>query len=186
MHRNVIKTVLQSLLALALVAMVFEGTQRLRHQDPPHPAPVAEATDETDTPAAADHHASLPASPAKSGGGGDIGSWRPDVDQVIDQLEDILISDIPQQQMNYTMANLDAVYDTKLYLVFIDYLASLSPDQVKVALKEQQDWLLARKEETAKAYAENEDASLASYNAGETYLQTTRQRLDDLEKKLPQ
>ncbi|MFX5498404.1 hypothetical protein ABTD99_19905, partial [Acinetobacter baumannii] len=54
-----------------------------------------------------------------------ISDWRPDVDQVIDQLEEILVTDLPQQQMNYTMANLAMLYDTKLYLTFIDYLAAL-------------------------------------------------------------
>lgn len=183
MFSHFIKPVLQSLLALALVALLFQGAQLLRHEDPPEPSPNVELTDDDGLPESeADiitpDGADKPASDT-------INDWRPDVDQVIDQLEDILISDIPQQQMNFTMANLNAVYDTKLYLVFIDYLSSLPPEQVKAALKEQQAWLQKRKEVTAAAFAENEGGSLAAYNAGEAYLQITRQRLDDIEQKLP-
>lgn len=183
MFSQFIKPVLQSLLALALVALLFQGVQLLRHEDPPEPSPDVEQTEADALP---DHEAELiaPDEHGKSASEA-IGEWRPDVDQVIDQLEDILISDIPQQQMNLTMANLNSVYDTKLYLVFIDYLATLPPAQVKTALKEQQTWLQKRKEQTAAAFAENEGGSLASYNAGETYLQVTRQRLEDLEQKLP-
>lgn len=184
MLRDTIKTVLQPLLALALVAILNESVQRLRQQPPaPAPAPAAASSDSldeaaSDTPAPASHDNGKPS-------GGDIGDWRPDVDQVIDQLEDILISDLPQQQMNYTMANLNSVYDTKLYLVFIDYLATLQPNQVKAALKEQQEWLQRRKDESAAAFAESDGGSMAPYNAGEAYLQATRQRLEDLEQKLP-
>jgi len=181
--RQTLTTLLQCLLALALVAALAAGAHWLRQ--PPHqdagglteelPADTGKLPENT------------PATPpdSTSGGDSDIADWRPDVDQVIDQLEDILISDIPQQQMNYTMANLNAVYDTKLYLAFIDYLATLPPDQVKTALKEQRSWLRQRRESTAAVYAEGDGGSLAPYNAGEAYLQATRQRLDDLQQRMP-
>lgn len=183
MFSHFIKPVLQSLLALALVALLFQAAQVLRHQDPPEPSPNVELTDEDALP---ESEADIITAEGDDKQAADtINDWRPEVDQVIDQLEDILISDIPQQQMNFTMANLNAVYDTKLYLVFIDYLSSLPPEQVKTALKDQQAWLQKRKEMTAAAFAENEGGSLAAYNAGEAYLQITRQRLDDIEQKLP-
>ena len=180
--RSVLTTLLQCLLALTLVALLATGAQRLH-------APAQAAIDEpeaepSDEPG--DEHDEASATPEPvTAGDSDIADWQPDVDQVIDHLEDILVGDIPQQQMNYTMANLNAAYDTKLYLVFIDYLASLPPDQVKAALKEQKRWLRKRREETSAVYAQGDGGSLAPYNAGETYLQATRQRLDEISQRMP-
>ncbi|MEO6697823.1 MAG: hypothetical protein ABIR53_00335, partial [Paraperlucidibaca sp.] len=109
-----------------------------------------------------------------------LADWRPDVDQAIDQLEIWLSEEHPQQTLNFSMANLAALYDTKLYLVFIDYLASLEPEQTAAVLQEQQLWLQLRKERTAAVRLSNGDESLSSYNASETYVYITHERIDSL------
>lgn len=186
MLRSFILPVLQSLLALLIVAGLVRAVPILVAPPPVVGAPAhapdetVAAVPETDRTLHHDNNADT-RSPSEA-----INDWRPDVEQVIDQLEEILVSDIPQQQMNYTLANLNALYDTKLYLTFIDHLAALPQDMVKQALLEQQQWLLQRKELTAAAHAENAGGSLAAYNAGEAYLQATRLRLDEIERQLPE
>jgi uncharacterized protein YecT (DUF1311 family) len=160
-------------LALAAVTAFFMAAQT------PHPA--KEVTAEADT--ATEVVAQKPtkkAEPATPPAKGLISDWRPDVDQAIDQLETWLSEEHPQQELNYSMANLAALYDTKLYLVFIDYLASLDPSLGQQALQEQQAWLQLRTERTATARLTNGEGSLASYNASETYISITHGRIDTL------
>lgn len=109
-----------------------------------------------------------------------LSDWRPDVDEAIDQLETWLSEEHPQPELNFSMANLAALYDTKLYLVFIDYLASLEPEQTTAVVQEQQLWLQLRKERTAAVRLTNDDRSLSSYNASETYVYITHERIDSL------
>ena len=111
---------------------------------------------------------------------GSLVDWQPSVDQVIDQLEGWLSEEHPQQALNYGMANLAALYDTKLYLVFIEYLASVKPELSAAILQEQRAWLQLRKERTATARLVDGDGSLASYNASETYVYITHERIDSL------
>lgn len=180
MFSRFLKPVLQSLLALTLVAALFHGVPLLLgHQAGDTPATDAQAGD-TDAATEEDDAIEDPRDEQARAASQAISDWRPDVDQVIDQLEEILVTDLPQQQMNYTMANLAMLYDTKLYLTFIDYLAALEPDDVGQALAEQQKWLQKRKAVTASAHEEYAGGSLASYNAGEAYLHVTRDRLDEL------
>lgn len=183
MFSRFLKPVLQSLLALTLVAALFHGVPLLLG----HPADDTAATEAqgaADTASEDEESIEDPRDEQARAASQAISDWRPDVDQVIDQLEEILVTDLPQQQMNYTMANLAMLYDTKLYLTFIDYLAALEPDDVGQALAEQQKWLQKRKAVTASAHEEYAGGSLASYNAGEAYLHVTRDRLDELSGRL--
>lgn len=109
-----------------------------------------------------------------------LSDWRPDIDQTIDQLERWLSQEQTQQELNYSMANLAALYDTKLYLVFIDYLATLEAQQSASILQEQQAWLQLRKERTAAARFAFAEGSLASYNASEAYVYITHERIDTI------
>ena len=160
-------------LALAAVTAFFMAAQT------PHPAKktTAEADAATEVVAQKPTKKAEPATPPAKGL---ISDWRPDVDQAIDQLEAWLSEEHPQQELNYSMANLAALYDTKLYLVFIDYLASLEPSLSQQALQEQQAWLQLRSERTATARLTNSEGSLASYNASETYISITHERIDTL------
>lgn len=160
-------------LALAAVTAFFMAAQT------PHPAKQTDAEPETALEVIA-HKPTETAEPATPPAKGLISDWRPDVDQAIDQLEAWLSEEHPQQDLNYSMANLAALYDTKLYLVFIDYLASLETALSQQALQEQQAWLQLRAESTAAARLTNGEGSLASYNASETYISITHGRIDTL------
>ncbi|REH37774.1 hypothetical protein DFR26_1557 [Paraperlucidibaca baekdonensis] len=109
-----------------------------------------------------------------------LSDWRPDIDQTIDQLERWLSQEQTQQELNYSMVNLAALYDTKLYLVFIDYLATVDAQQSATILQEQQAWLQLRKERTAAARLAFAEGSLASYNASEAYVYITHERIDSI------
>lgn len=186
MLRQLVKPVLLPLLALALVALFFHGTRLLLARPAAAPANTPATTTATALP---ESGLDSPSDGSETRTASDaIHDWRPDIDQVIDQLEEIMVGDIPQQQMNYTLSNLNALYDTQLYLTFIDYLANLPPEQVQAALKEQQQWLAERQTliHTAQESGHVEDeGSLTTYTAGEAYLQITRQRLDEINRRLP-
>lgn len=158
-------------LALAAVTAFFMAAQT------PHPVQKVTADAAPEVIAQKPTKKAEPATPPAKGL---ISDWRPDVDQAIDQLEAWLSEEHPQQELNYSMANLAALYDTKLYLVFIDYLASLEPSLGQQALQEQQAWLQLRTERAATARLANGDGSLASYNASETYISITHGRIDTL------
>ncbi len=160
-------------LAFAAVAALFMAAQT------PHPAEKVTVEADAETEVVAQNPA-IKVEPATAPSKGLISDWRPDVDQAIDQLETWLSEEHPQQELNYGMANLAALYDTKLYLVFIDYLASLEPSLSQQALQEQQAWLQLRSERTATARLTNSEGSLASYNASETYISITHERIDTL------
>lgn len=114
-----------------------------------------------------------------------ISDWQPNIDDAIDQLEAILVTDLPAEDMSRTLANLNTLYDTQLYLTFIEYLANLAPEQVPAALREQQHWLATRSELIRQQHGHAEDDGVGAYSIGEVYLQTTRLRLDEISQRLP-
>lgn len=106
--------------------------------------------------------------------------WAPDLTQSIAQLEEWIATDLPQQELNFSMANLNTVYDAKLYIKFQELLRVADDKNHPVLVKQQATWLDTRKTLTMKAFDDYGGGSLASYHAGEIYLQLTRQRLDEL------
>lgn len=112
--------------------------------------------------------------------------WAPDLTQSIEQLEEWIATDLPQQELNFSMANLNTVYDAKLYIKFQELLRAADEKSHPVLIKQQATWLDARKILTMKAFDDYGGGSLASYHAGEIYLQLTRQRLDELGRKRTQ
>lgn len=172
---NWLTRVLAPALAFACVLAIYLAAAS--PASPPIKTSMDTASAPVKTTTALDQAASDPPVPTPKGL---LSDWRPDVDQAIDQLERWLSEDHPQQELNYSMANLAALYDTKLYLVFIDYLASLAPEQSGKILQEQQLWLQMRKERTAAARLTYAEGTLASYNASETYVYLTHERIDTL------
>ncbi len=112
--------------------------------------------------------------------------WVPDLTQSIEQLEEWIATDLPQQELNFSMANLNTVYDAKLYIKFQELLKVTDADDQQDLIDQQAIWLDARKTLTTKAFNDYGGGSLASYHAGEIYLQLTRQRLDELARKSAQ
>lgn len=112
--------------------------------------------------------------------------WVPDLTQSIEQLEEWIATDLPQQELNFSMANLNTVYDAKLYIKFQELLRVADIENHQDLIKQQAIWLDARKVLTMKAFDDYGGGSLASYHAGEIYLQLTRQRLDELGRKRAQ
>ncbi len=106
--------------------------------------------------------------------------WVPDLTQSIEQLEEWIATDLPQQELNFSMANLNTVYDAKLYIKFQELLRVADIDNHQDLIEQQAIWLDARKALTMKAFDDYGGGSLAAYHAGEIYLQLTRQRLDEL------
>lgn len=113
-----------------------------------------------------------------------LDEWQPDLRQTIEQLEELVASDLPQQELNFSLANLNAAYDALLFVKFTHLLADLEQPQQQILLKDQREWLTQRRETATQAFNEYGGGSLASYHAGEVFLQMTRQRLADL-KALP-
>jgi len=109
-----------------------------------------------------------------------------DLTQSIEQLEEWIATDLPQQELNFSMANLNTVYDAKLYIKFQELLKATDADDHQDLINQQAIWLDARKTLTMKAFNDYGGGSLASYHAGEIYLQLTRQRLDELGRKRAQ
>ncbi|MFC1497749.1 hypothetical protein ACFLS1_04635 [Verrucomicrobiota bacterium] len=110
--------------------------------------------------------------------------WKPNLDQVISQLEEIRAATWQQQPTNYNLVNLSTLYDTKLYFLFFDLLALL-PESIRGAeIKKQNDWLKKRDKQTTLAYAEYEGGTLASQNASETYIGITKERIAEVERKM--
>lgn len=112
--------------------------------------------------------------------------WEPDLTQSIEQLEEWIATDLPQQELNFSMANLNTVYDAKLYIKFQELLKATDTDDHQDLINQQAIWLDVRKTLTMKAFNDYGGGSLASYHAGEIYLQLTRQRLDELGRKRAQ
>jgi uncharacterized protein YecT (DUF1311 family) len=116
----------------------------------------------------------------------DYRQWVPDLTQSIEQLEEWIATDLSQQELNFSMANLNTVYDAKLYIKFQEILKATNADDQQDLIDQQASWLDARKALTTKAFNDYGGGSLASYHAGEIYLQLTRQRLDELGRKRAQ
>jgi uncharacterized protein YecT (DUF1311 family) len=106
--------------------------------------------------------------------------WVPDLTQSIEQLEEWIATDLPQQELNFTMANLNMVYDAKLYIKFQELLKLADHSDHPDLILQQARWLEVRQTLAMKAFNDYGGGSLASYHAGEISLQLTRQRLDEL------
>jgi len=109
--------------------------------------------------------------------------WVPDLTQSIEQLEEWIATDLAQQELNFSMANLNTVYDAKLYIKFQELLKVADTDDHADLIKQQARWLEMRQTLTMKAFNDYGGGSLASYHAGEIFLQLTRQRLDELSRQ---
>ncbi|MDP1540545.1 MAG: hypothetical protein U0998_01750 [Moraxellaceae bacterium] len=109
--------------------------------------------------------------------------WVPDLTQSIEQLEEWIATDLSQQELNFSMANLNTVYDAKLYIKFHELLKIADIDDHSDLINQQASWIEARKTLTIKAFNDYGGGSLASYHAGEIFLQLTRQRLDELNRQ---
>lgn len=134
-------------------------------------------------PAPADTPAAPPEPPPSTSAALIVADWRPDLRQTVEQLEELVASDLPQQELNFTLANLNAVYDALLFVKFTHRLADLEPVQRTPLLQSQQAWLQQRRELATQAFNEYGGGSLASYHAGEVFLQMTRQRLAELQEQ---
>ncbi len=106
--------------------------------------------------------------------------WIPDLNQSIEQLEEWLATDLPQQELNFSIANLNSVYDAKLYIKFQELLKLIDDEDQADLIESQANWLLLRKTLSTQAFNDYGGGSLAAYHAGEIFLQLTRQRLDEL------
>lgn len=183
MASPLLKPVLWGTCAYLVTALAYLGVQQLMSRDQADEDTVlVAAAEEPQAPALSLDEASAEHKATRSA----IADWQPNIDDAIDQLEEILITDLPPDELNTTLTNLNTLYDTQLYLTFIEYLASLPPDEVPSALREQQHWLATRKELIRRGHDAPAEGSLTAYNIGEVYLQTTRLRLDEISQRLPQ
>lgn len=185
MASPLLKPVLWGTCAYLLTALAYLGVQQLmsRSQTDADAVLVAPAeSDDASSPALALDEASAEHKATRSA----IADWQPNIDDAIDQLEEILITDLPPGELNATLANLNTLYDTQLYLTFIEYLANLPQEEVPAALREQQHWLATRKELIRRSHDQSPEGNLTAYSIGEVYLQTTRLRLDEISQRLPQ
>ena len=113
-----------------------------------------------------------------------LATWQPEINQPIRQLEEQLAKLEQQQPMNYTISNIAFLYDAKLYIQFRKLLDTVSDVQQKELIKEQEKWLLKRKEETAKAYEKYKGGTLAPYNSAQMFIDITKKRIQEIEKQL--
>ena len=110
--------------------------------------------------------------------------WQPNIDQPIRQLEETLSKRDQQQPMNFTISNVAFLYDTKLYILFNDFIGQLPKSQRASELEEQRKWLNQRKKLIAAGYAEYEGGTLAAYNAGHISIDASKKRIAEIEKKM--
>ncbi len=110
--------------------------------------------------------------------------WNPHIDQPIRQLEEILTKLEQQQPMNYTISNVAFLYDAKLHILFHKFIGELSEAARSSQIEEQQQWLVKRAAKTREACAEYEGGSLAPYSAGEVFINATKERIAEIEKRM--
>ena len=110
--------------------------------------------------------------------------WKPNLDQPIQQLERILAELEQQQPMNYTISNVAFLYDAKLRILFDDYLALLPESERVMQIKEQRQWLIARKAKVREGYMEFEGGTLASFSAGQVSIRVTKKRIATIETRI--
>jgi uncharacterized protein YecT (DUF1311 family) len=112
--------------------------------------------------------------------------WQPNPDQAIQQLEQVLAQLDQQQPRNYTISNLSSLYDSKLFVVFNGFVAGLPEFERTQEIEGQRLWLAKRKARIDAAYAEYEGGTLASYKAGEAFIDITRKRIAEIVEKRKQ
>ena len=110
--------------------------------------------------------------------------WKPNIDQPIRQLEETLEKLHQQQPMNYTISNLAFLYDTKLYILFHEFVARLTEAAIVEEVAAQRQWLARRKTLVDAAYSQYEGGTLASYTAGRASIKATKKRIAEIEKKI--
>ena len=110
--------------------------------------------------------------------------WELEIDQPIRQLEEILAELEQQQPKNYTVSNVAFLYDAKLYILFHDFIASLSESARASQITEQRKWLTTRKAQIHESYSEYEGGTLASYSAGRASIDATKKRIAEIEKRM--
>jgi len=113
-----------------------------------------------------------------------LSDWKPNIDQPIVQLAETLAKLEPQQPRNYTISNVAFLYDAKLHILFHGFLTRLPEPARTRELVEQCRWLLVRERRVDAAGAEYEGGTLASYVAGQAYIDTTKKRIAEIEKKI--
>lgn len=109
--------------------------------------------------------------------------WKTNLDQPIGQLETTLATLDRQQSMNYTVSNIAFLYDAKLRILFDDFLASLPPSERNAQIAQQREWLKQRKVQILRIYTKA-GGSMAAYEAGQAFINTTKKRIADIERKM--
>ena len=110
---------------------------------------------------------------------------RPEIDQPIRQLQEVLDASEQQQPRNYTSSNLAFALDAKLYILFHQYIETLDADARNEAIAEQSRWLDQRQTDSSKAYSAYQGGTLASYAANMAFIEATKQRIAELESRMP-
>jgi uncharacterized protein YecT (DUF1311 family) len=110
--------------------------------------------------------------------------WKPNVDQPIGQLEEVLAKLEQQQPMNDTIANISFLYDTKLLMLIQDFIAHL-PESVRASqISEQQEWLKQREKLTSAAAAKYDGGTGGPFAVGMASIETTKKRISEIKKRM--
>ena len=86
---------------------------------------------------------------------GTVPEWRPRLDAVIERVEGIQGETSQQQPFNAISAELQELYDAKLYVTFHAHLALLASTERTKAVEEQREWLDMRRR-TSSSAADNQ------------------------------
>ena len=125
----------------------------------------------------------VPSRPERSSAVADL-EWRPNISQPIEQLEEILAKVDAQQDKNYTISNVAFLHDAKLYIIFQEFVRQLAKHERGVEIAEQHAWLKQRTQLVESGSAEYEGGTLASYVAGDIYIDVTKKRIAEIEKRM--
>lgn len=108
--------------------------------------------------------------------------WSVDLSQARQQLEELSEShgSVP---LAYTLANLAAVYDAELLLLFREQLDATCPQVQPRHVEDQIAWLAARKRKMRAAADELAGGSLAPVAAARVSIEETRKRIEELERR---
>ena len=110
--------------------------------------------------------------------------WKPNIDQPISQLEEILGKLEQQQSINYTISNVAFLYDAKLYILFHDFISALPESARAPQTAEQREWLKQRKMQVHEAYSQYDGGTLASYTAGQASITATKKRIAEIDSRM--
>lgn len=127
----------------------------------------------------------VPGSQADSPPEGSKARSRPNIEQPIRQLEEVLASLEQQQPRNYTITNISFLYDALLYIEVNERERLLSGSALEEERAGQRRWAARRAEVVQAAAREYEGGSLAPFVAAEAAIKLTKERLAELQKSRP-